>query len=190
MSVTKGSFYHHFTDRDALWAAILERFEHEGTEVIVGFTAAITDPRLRLTSLFAAAFERPDRLRASRALLGSRRSDVAGSLVRVHARRRAWLVTCYRELGLSAQDAESRAATAYALFLGAVMLADQPPFADADTLHAWVHDLGPLLLANDLGLPPDTRTADVTVSSTLFPDGSQQRMGEPPAVAGVPGARR
>lgn len=146
LSVTKGSFYHHFTDRDHLWTAVLQAFEQDGTDAIVAMTGAIPDPRERLSSLFAAAFDRPEHLRATRALLGSRRPDVAACLARVHDRRRAWLAQCYRELGSAPDVAEGQAATAYALYLGVVQLADQPPFAHADSLHRWVSGLGRFLL--------------------------------------------
>jgi AcrR family transcriptional regulator len=146
LKVTKGSFYHHFTDRDSLWAALLGQFAERGAAAVIAELTRTPDPRDRLRRLFAAAWNEPRLLRAERALLTSQRPDVVASLAEVHRVRRAFLVACYAELGLAPSVAAQRAATAYAVFLGAVVLSDQPPFDDAATLGSWVESVTPQLL--------------------------------------------
>jgi AcrR family transcriptional regulator len=137
--VTKGSFYWHFKDREALWAALLQDFEQAATEGPIQTLSAVHDPRERLAGLFLIALAEVWHLRVERALLSSRRADVMAFLSRMHARRRAYLVQCYEDLGFDPAHAQHFAATVYATFLGAVQLSDQPPFDTESTLHAWVN---------------------------------------------------
>jgi AcrR family transcriptional regulator len=146
LGVSKGGFYWHFKDREALWAALLEEFEREATEGPIQTLASQADPRQRLADLFSIALARVSHLRVERALLSSRRPDVAACFARVHARRRAYLVQCYEELGFGPPSAQHFAATVYAAFLGAVQLSDQPPFDADDTLRAWMEHYVELMI--------------------------------------------
>ena len=53
LGVTKGSFYWHFPSRDALLVAALERWEQEEQEAVFGSLEGVSDPRERLSQLFA-----------------------------------------------------------------------------------------------------------------------------------------
>jgi AcrR family transcriptional regulator len=138
LGMSKGSFYWHFRDRAALIAALVDTFEERATDAPIRELSQVDDPRDRLTRLFQVAFNRPDSLRAERALLTSTDPLVRATMERVHHKRRQFLERCYRDLGLSPPDARNWAATAYASFIGAVVLSDQAPFASARSLARWL----------------------------------------------------
>lgn len=50
--MTKGSFYWHFANREALLAAVLERWEQRETEQVIERVRAEPDPRRRIERLF------------------------------------------------------------------------------------------------------------------------------------------
>ena len=56
LGATKGSFYWHFKNRDALIQAALDRWEHVGTEAVIGELEREPDPVRRLRKVLAAAF--------------------------------------------------------------------------------------------------------------------------------------
>lgn len=151
LGVTKGSFYWHFADREALWTAVLGTFFRLGVEEPIERVGREPDPRVRLEQLLAIVWE-ARHLRIERTLLGSRREDVKTCLATVHARRREFLTLCYLDLAFSLPEAENHATTSYALYLGVVQLSGTHPFDDQAALDAWV------LHANRLLIPAFTRS--------------------------------
>src|SRR5919204_2270282 len=64
VGATKGSFYHHFPNRDALIVAALEEWERSQTEAVIERLELIPDPGERLRAVLAAAFaDRPGGVR-------------------------------------------------------------------------------------------------------------------------------
>lgn len=146
LGVTKGSFYWHFSGRDALWSAVLETYERVATKEPIAALSGLAEPRARLRGLFSLAFDSPEHLRAERALFASTRADVRRVVASVHDRRRAFLEACYAELGLDTREAAAWASTTYAAFCGAVLLADREPFASEGSLAAWVAHLAQVVI--------------------------------------------
>lgn len=130
LGTTKGSFYWHFPDRDALLAAALRQWERVATEEVIAQIEVEPDLRRRLLLLLTTA-------------LGSGRRHLAGIelalqpaaghplvepvLARVTARRLTYLEALFAGLGLPPETARQRALLAYAAFLGQAQLRHVAP---------------------------------------------------------------
>lgn len=140
LGVTKGSFYWHFSDRNALLTAVLERWEREGTDARIAASERLADPRQRLARLIDETFT--DDFGTNRninlALLdASRHPLVQPVLRRTTARRLDHLEACYRELGFNARTARLWALHGYAAYLGTLRLQrDLPEHAPHGQLDA------------------------------------------------------
>lgn len=149
LGVTKGSFYWHFADRDALLRAALRRWEHDYTERVVAAVAGVEDPRERLRRLIGSVLAggRADRIHL--ALAGSELRPVRETLARVTERRLAYLASCYAELGAGRKAARERALLAYTAYLGLVHLRIEAPEAlpTAGALAAYAEELVARLVA-------------------------------------------
>jgi AcrR family transcriptional regulator len=119
LKVSKGSFYWHFPNRNALVAAVLRRWRWESVDSIIDRMNAIRDPRERLFRLVELAIREP--------LHGERELAVAGALVdRNVARafrsvldaRLEFLSQMFGQMGFSPASAKRRALIAYTMFVG------------------------------------------------------------------------
>jgi len=119
LNVTKGSFYWHFPNREALIKAALELWEQRETVDVVSGLDQEPDPYQRIVNLFKRANSSYKAGRLYLALAAAS-DDVRVSEVvrRVSTRRLAYLEKCYRALGMSAEEAPLWATFAYATFIG------------------------------------------------------------------------
>ncbi len=134
LGTTKGSFYWHFTDRNALLEATLELWERRDTDRVLAGIDETQDVATRLHHLLRFAFlsVREDAAGGAGAIelaLQAHASHplVAPTLARVTARRVAALSRLYVELGLSRTRARDRALLAYTSFLGHAQMARATP---------------------------------------------------------------
>jgi AcrR family transcriptional regulator len=130
LGVTKGSFYWHFRDREALLAAALTRWEARATTAIIDELRPIDDPAERLAQLFfrvSRAHEKTRALYVAIAAAASQHRGVAATLDRVTARRLAFMVEAYRALGGSSREAKERALLAYAAYIGFLHIGREAP---------------------------------------------------------------
>src|SRR5215467_3154401 len=129
LGATKGSFYWHFENRDALLKAAIGRWEKETTtDVAAEITAAHDAPASQFRRLVASVIERAEQDRVGPALLASAAHPaVAPALERVTSVRVDLIATVLRRLGFPAAEARRRALLAYSAYLGHGQLAHSTP---------------------------------------------------------------
>ena len=121
LGATKGSFYWHFPNRDALLAATLERWERIETDDVIARVQPEDDPGARLRALFLLA---TGGARSAEPALQAAATHplVAPVLARVARRRLDYLGAQFTALGLPPQAARHRALLAYTAYLGHAQL--------------------------------------------------------------------
>ncbi len=125
---TKGSFYWHFANREALLSAALARWEEQYTGRVIAGLESIPSARERLVRLLREANTSESSWRIHVAL-GASTGDpiVAEALARVSERRIEYLEACYRGLGSSKAKARRQALLAYSAYLGFLRLRVEAP---------------------------------------------------------------
>ncbi|MEP6854337.1 MAG: TetR/AcrR family transcriptional regulator [Pedococcus sp.] len=134
LGATKGSFYWHFADRNALLQATLELWERRSTDRVLAGIDGTQDGATRLRNLVRLAFlsvQADDLGRAGSielALQANASHDlVAPILERVTKRRVVALTELYAALGLTQARARDRATLAYTAYLGHAQMAHATP---------------------------------------------------------------
>jgi len=133
LGTTKGSFYWHFPNRDALVEAALALWEREHTDGPIAEVDAEPDPAQRLRALFASVTEHALHDRTEVHLLAAADHPlVAPAMARVVSRRLVYLAAQFTALGLSEDEARRRSLLAYSAYLGHAQLAAHVPGVLAD----------------------------------------------------------
>ena len=119
LNVTKGSFYWHFQNREALLKAALDLWEQQETVDVIAGLDAEPDPYQRIVNLFKRANSSYKAGRLYLALAAAS-DDIRVSAVvqRVSEQRLSYLEQCYRALGMDATEAPLWSTFAYATFIG------------------------------------------------------------------------
>jgi AcrR family transcriptional regulator len=128
LGVSKGGFYWHFKDRQALLEEMLDAWERTGVdEVIEAVEAEGEDARSRLRRLFALAAASGELLKIELAIRNWARRDkaVAKRLKRVDNRRMNYMRSLFGAICKDDDDVEARCLLAFSLFIGS-------PFITAD----------------------------------------------------------
>lgn len=127
LGVSKGGFYWHFTDRQALFEEMLAAWEKAGTEdIIARVDSQPADPRAKLQQLFELVWP-PDGLAVDLAVRDWSRRDahVAERLRRVDNRRIGYLRSLFAQFCADENDIEVRSLLAYSLVIGNYFIAAQ-----------------------------------------------------------------
>jgi AcrR family transcriptional regulator len=130
LGVSKGSFYWHFENREALLRAAAEHWETVRGDEMTATLADIADPVERLRVLLTGAFGQTRAVRIEAGFVWSRDNDaIAPVLRRVTRRRVAYLTDLFVESGHAARQAEHRARIAYGAYVGLFLIGRANPAA-------------------------------------------------------------
>lgn len=128
LGVTKGSFYWHFPNREALISAVLQHWERQETDDIIARAGEAEDAYDRIVRVFKAANASYRSGRLYLALAAASDHSAVGEVVRrVSERRLAYLYECYLALGLSSEAARRWSTFAYATFMGNLQIRRDVP---------------------------------------------------------------
>ncbi|MCA1664957.1 MAG: TetR/AcrR family transcriptional regulator [Myxococcales bacterium] len=119
LGVSKGSFYWHFADRDALVVAALARWESAETVETIAALERLPDARERMTAVLRAGLSGELGGAVDAALLADADDPlVAPALQRVTRARLRYTTRLFAQLGVSRGEARQRALLAYAAYVG------------------------------------------------------------------------
>lgn len=135
LGVSKGSFYWHFANRDALLAAVLDFWQSQGTEAIIAAVdAAPPGSKERLHTLIRQTFGQPqhDGIELGIRAWATRDGDVRATVEKVDERRLDYVAALLSEFGLNSTTARTRAALMYRTLIGEFTLRSHghPPLDD------------------------------------------------------------
>lgn len=128
LGTTKGSFYWHFANRDALIEAALNRWSEIHTEEMITEVEAEPDPRRRIRLLFGEAIASAASDPLEVALLATAsHPQVAEVMRRVTERRVSYVAELFAGLGFPEAEARRRGLLAYTVYLGHTQLGHAVP---------------------------------------------------------------
>ncbi|WP_433557797.1 TetR/AcrR family transcriptional regulator [Pseudonocardia xinjiangensis] len=132
LGTTKGSFYWHFSNRDALLEAALLRWERVHTEEIIALVDTDPDPHNRLRYLMTmtlapATVDRPGHSVLLALQANASHPLVAPIFARVTQRRLGYITGLFTASGFPPEEARRRSLLAYTAYLGHTNLADASP---------------------------------------------------------------
>ena len=159
LGATKGSFYWHFKNRDALVEAALSLWEKRHTDAVIEFLDREPEAAMRLRLLIQAAYEGAPGDRVEIALLANPNHRAARRVLqRVAERRVGYLADQLESLGWEPVEARDRAILIGYLYVGSMQMTHvAPKLADASSRSRRVDLVFNTLVAGGI-LSPAMRT--------------------------------
>ena len=152
MGITKGSFYWHFSNREALLDQALASWEKHDARNLNASLGAIEDPRDRLKSFFRrVGRERLTHAVFSALCTATDHPQVEPVLERVANRRMQHIARAFEELGMPAEEADHRARLTYSVYLGFLQLQrqHQTPSLSSQAYEAYIEHVIATLIPAD-----------------------------------------
>ena len=119
LQVTKGSFYWHFQDRDALLSAMLEAWQARATNDIIAMVEARGgETGARIRALGLTVFNADGRLDRQVRAWAANDEQARAAQVKIDQRRLGYLEQLFKELGFSTAQANARATFSYHALIG------------------------------------------------------------------------
>jgi AcrR family transcriptional regulator len=127
LGVTKGGFYWHFADRQALLDEVLDTWEQTTVDdVIARVEERPADPRALLRRFFDEVAPSTDLTEELAIRDWARRDEaVAKRLRRIDTRRLAWMRSVFGQFCVDDDDAAGRSMLAYSLLIGSLFIVAQ-----------------------------------------------------------------
>ncbi|MCF2909202.1 TetR/AcrR family transcriptional regulator [Pseudoalteromonas sp. DL2-H2.2] len=132
--VTKGSFYHHFKNRQAFIDALMTYWYEQATARLITIADTQPCPMTRLERLDEAIAATDIEAELHIRAWALKDTSIGQHLCTIDAQRQHYLKTCYLELGLEPTQAEQLATASYASFLGLQQLYPRLSVQDCLTL--------------------------------------------------------
>jgi AcrR family transcriptional regulator len=119
LGVSKGGFYWHFTNRDALLDEVLDAWERAMVDdVITQVSAATDDPRAMVRNLFELSPTADFAVELALREWSRHDRGVARRMRAVDRRRMAWLRSIFGQLTSDPDEIDARSMLAYSLLIG------------------------------------------------------------------------
>jgi AcrR family transcriptional regulator len=126
LGVSKGGFYWHFADRQALLEEMLDSWEKAVVEdVIADVESQPADPRGKLQQLFELAQSVDFVVELAVRDWSRRDGEVAERVRRIDGQRMEYLRSLFRQLDIDEDDVEVRSMLVMSLFVGSYFIATQ-----------------------------------------------------------------
>ncbi len=124
LGVSKGGFYWHFANRQALLMEMLDTWERTSTEqVIARIESEPLEPRAKLKELFALASSADFAVELALRDWSRRDRELAKRLRRIDGRRMAFVRSLFGQFCPDENDVEARSMLAYSLLIGSYFIA-------------------------------------------------------------------
>ncbi|WP_103108809.1 TetR/AcrR family transcriptional regulator [Brevibacillus reuszeri] len=115
MNISKGSFYHHFQDRQDLLDSMISYWEEHTTERIIHTPDSESQT---LEQLLGELFSREQKLEAAMYAWAKQNAVLRQRLIEIEKRRIDYVAALYQKNGVPKMEAKERAELAYFMYVG------------------------------------------------------------------------